>query len=362
MTFDRRALDGISIGDTGPGSPLRITVNTGGPGDWVLSNQTVDASGRAADAARPGSAPASRRHRPRRTTEGPVQVQGPDTLDACFQRPQRRGLPAARRLPAGEPLLAAAVGRDRRCSSPSPACSPASASGGSAAGCPDGRLGSSTVLLALDTATPAVTVARRRRGPGARRAHHVDARRHGELLAPAIADGARRGRRRPPRAHGGRRRHRPGPVHRAAGRPGHGADAGRGARHPGARRLHPRRARAGRRAWPASSGWSPTPAAARCTGRRTAPAPAGPERLDGPYVACARRLRPAPVRRSAPVPSSTPTRSPATRGPQHPAAADLARWVAARAARRTAPDPLYLRRPDAAEPGARKSVLSRPQP
>ena len=49
VTFDRERLDGISIGDTGPGSPLRITVNTGVAGSWVLSNETVDADGRATD-------------------------------------------------------------------------------------------------------------------------------------------------------------------------------------------------------------------------------------------------------------------------------------------------------------------------
>jgi ABC-2 family transporter protein len=37
-------LDGIQIG--GPGAALSITVNTGARGDWVLSNKTVDASGK----------------------------------------------------------------------------------------------------------------------------------------------------------------------------------------------------------------------------------------------------------------------------------------------------------------------------
>ena len=52
MAFDRDRLDGLSIGDTGPGSPLRITVNTGGVGNWVLSNETVDAKGNGHRAAR----------------------------------------------------------------------------------------------------------------------------------------------------------------------------------------------------------------------------------------------------------------------------------------------------------------------
>ena len=47
---------------------------------------------------------------------------------------------------------------------------------------------------------------------------------------------------------------------------------------------------------------------------------------------------------------------PGHRAPVHPSAGDLARWIA-RALPTTAPDPLYLRRPDAAEPGARKPVL-----
>ena len=54
------------------------------------------------------------------------------------------------------------------------------------------------LLLAFDTATPAVTVALR--GDEGVLAEHteVDARRHGELLAPGIEQGA--GRRRPLRA------------------------------------------------------------------------------------------------------------------------------------------------------------------
>jgi hypothetical protein len=90
VTFSREKLDGISIGDTGPGSPLRITVNTGGVGNWVLSNRTVDADGRAtslpswfAACLPPPPAPG--------TTEGPVKVQGPDTMDACFQRLNAEG-------------------------------------------------------------------------------------------------------------------------------------------------------------------------------------------------------------------------------------------------------------------------------
>lgn len=46
---------------------------------------------------------------------------------------------------------------------------------------------------------------------------------------------------------------------------------------------------------------------------------------------------------------------PGHRGPEHPSAAALCRWVAL-GLPTTPPDPLYLRRPDAAEPGARKRV------
>ena len=66
-------------------------------------------------------------------------------------------------------------------------------------------------------------------------------------------------------------------------------------------------------------------------------------------------------RRSVPAPSCTPTRSPATARRCTRAPRTSPRWVA-RGLPTVAPDPLYLRRPDAAEPGARKSVLSRPQP
>jgi hypothetical protein len=91
VTFDRERLDGLSIGDTGPGSPLRITVNTGGPGSWVLSNRTVDASGRATDLPSWFGACLPAPPAPG-TTEGQVQVQrGPDTMDACFQRLNAEG-------------------------------------------------------------------------------------------------------------------------------------------------------------------------------------------------------------------------------------------------------------------------------
>ncbi len=44
VTVTERPLDGLSL--EGPGGPLTLTLATGHRGDWVLVNQTVDASGR----------------------------------------------------------------------------------------------------------------------------------------------------------------------------------------------------------------------------------------------------------------------------------------------------------------------------
>jgi tRNA threonylcarbamoyl adenosine modification protein YeaZ len=87
---------------------------------------------------------------------------------------------------------------------------------------------------------------------------------------------------------------------------------------------------------------------------------AGPVRTSGPYVetpAVAAYDGPAAGAGAALYPDAFPGH----REPLHPSAADLAVWVA-RGLPTTGPDPLYLRRPDAAEPGARKSVLARPAP
>jgi hypothetical protein len=91
VTFDRQGLDGIGISDNGPGTRTHVTVTTkGGAGNWVLSNQTVDATGRAtglpwwfAGCLPPPPAPGA--------GDGPVQVQGPDKLDACFTRLNAEG-------------------------------------------------------------------------------------------------------------------------------------------------------------------------------------------------------------------------------------------------------------------------------
>ena len=85
------------------------------------------------------------------------------------------------------------------------------------------------------------------------------------------------------------------------------------------------------------------------------PGSRGPERVDGPYVAA-----PATVGWGGPTVGAGAElyadSFPGHRPPVHPSAADLARWVA-RGLPTLPPDPLYLRRPDAVEPGARKPVL-----
>jgi tRNA threonylcarbamoyl adenosine modification protein YeaZ len=85
-----------------------------------------------------------------------------------------------------------------------------------------------------------------------------------------------------------------------------------------------------------------------------------PVRLDGPHVG-----PPADAAYDGPAVGAGaelyPDAFPGHRDPQHPRATDLAAWVA-RGLPTVAPEPLYLRRPDAAEPGTRKSVLSRPRP
>jgi tRNA threonylcarbamoyladenosine biosynthesis protein TsaB len=83
--------------------------------------------------------------------------------------------------------------------------------------------------------------------------------------------------------------------------------------------------------------------------------PARPVRTAGPYVAT-------PADAAYPGPAVGAGAHlylddfPGHRQPLLPSAADLARWVA-RGLPTMAPEPLYLRRPDVAEPGARKSVL-----
>jgi tRNA threonylcarbamoyladenosine biosynthesis protein TsaB len=80
----------------------------------------------------------------------------------------------------------------------------------------------------------------------------------------------------------------------------------------------------------------------------------GTRRVDGPHV-----HRPASVAWDGPAVGHGAQlwseHFPDRRGPEHPAAADLARWVAQGLPTLDA-EPLYLRRPDAVEPAARKRV------
>jgi tRNA threonylcarbamoyladenosine biosynthesis protein TsaB len=78
-------------------------------------------------------------------------------------------------------------------------------------------------------------------------------------------------------------------------------------------------------------------------------------RVDGPHVE-----RPDPASWTGPAVGEGarlyPASFPHGREPQHPSAGALATWVA-RGLATVEPIPLYLRRPDVAEPAARKSVL-----
>jgi tRNA threonylcarbamoyl adenosine modification protein YeaZ len=209
------------------------------------------------------------------------------------------------------------------------------------------------VLLALDTATPAVTVAVADGPTVLAESTVVDARRHGELLAPAIAQ-----------------------VLAAAGvdaRAVRGVAVGVG---PGPF-TGLRVGLVTARTFAAALG---LPVVGVCTldvlayaagvqGRYRVATDArrrevywaaydGLDRIDGPHVGPA-----ATVTGVGPVVGSgarlyADVLGPAV-GPEHPSAAALARWVAA--GRPTvAPEPLYLRRPDATPPGPRKSVLAPP--
>lgn len=82
VAIERSKLDGIEIG--GPGGAMHITVNTGAKGAWVLSNKTVDASGKPTALPAwfgdclPGPGPSSAS--PSRT---PVSA---NSLETCFAR------------------------------------------------------------------------------------------------------------------------------------------------------------------------------------------------------------------------------------------------------------------------------------
>jgi len=221
----------------------------------------------------------------------------------------------------------------------------------------------SVLVLAFDTATPAVTVALVRSADPTPRllatSTVVDARRHGELLAPGIAAVLA--------AAGADRRDvdavavgvGPGPftglrvgvvTARALGAalevPVHGVctlDAlALGADLPG-RFLVATDARRREVFWAAYDG-------GQGASRR-------PRRLDGPRVS---RPVDVPGQRVPVVGDGAtlyPEALPDAREPRYPDAADIARWVLA-GLPTVGAVPLYLRRPDAAEPGARKRVLA----
>ena len=220
-------------------------------------------------------------------------------------------------------------------------------------------------LLVLDTATPAVTAALVDDRPPTRcaagRAVTVDAARPRRAARPGDRGGAGRGRRH------GRATWRavvagvgPGPVHRAAGRPGH--------------RRRPRRTRsASRRTASARSTRS-----ARGTGRGR---PAGRHRRppQGGLLGRVPRRRPArrarrwtarPTCRRRPASAAAGRRRrpayadvlglPVRAEPRYPRRWRWPRWPPTGSARGAPGEPLtplYLRRPDAVEPGAPKPVL-----
>ena len=210
------------------------------------------------------------------------------------------------------------------------------------------------LLLCLDTATPAVTVALTRDGEALATETVVDARRHGELLAVGIDTVLKRA------------GFAPGDLDAVAAGAGPGPFTG---------------LRVGLMTARALGHALGIPVLGVCTldvlayaaartisgefvvatdarrkevywGRYRAAGGAVAERLHGPAVD-----RPAEVAWAGPVVGLGarlhPAAFPDARDPVHPDAADLGAFVAT-----VAPDPLYLRRPDAVEPGARKRVTA----
>ena len=211
------------------------------------------------------------------------------------------------------------------------------------------------MLLALDTATPAVTVAVADGERVLAEVTTVDARRHGELLAPAVEQVLREA---------GVDRHDltavavgvgPGPFTglrvglvtartlaavlglEVLGVCTHDALALGAGLSGGYRVVTDARRREVH--WSAYDGTDPARPVRTDGPHVEAPASAG---YDGPAVGAGAHLY--------------ADAFPGHREPLLPAAGDLARWVA-RGLPTLPPEPLYLRRPDAAEPAARKSVL-----
>jgi hypothetical protein len=86
LTFSRSNLDGILLRESGD---LRITLTTGSPGDWVLSNQTVDASG--APSALPSWVHDCLPGPPGAAADGRTQAVQPPDISACFARLNAEG-------------------------------------------------------------------------------------------------------------------------------------------------------------------------------------------------------------------------------------------------------------------------------
>jgi tRNA threonylcarbamoyl adenosine modification protein YeaZ len=209
------------------------------------------------------------------------------------------------------------------------------------------------VLLAMDTATPAITVALAEGDRVLAESTVLDPRRHGELLAPAIAQvlataGVDRTALRTVAVGVG-----PGPFT--------GLRVGLvTARMLGAALGIPVVGVCTLDALGYASGQAGRYRVATDARRREVywAAYDGLVRVDGPHVGPA-----ADVTGEGPVVGAGALLYPDVLGPgvepEHPSAVALARWVAA--GRPTLPpDPLYLRRPDAAPPGPRKSVLGSP--
>jgi tRNA threonylcarbamoyladenosine biosynthesis protein TsaB len=214
------------------------------------------------------------------------------------------------------------------------------------------------VLLAFDTATPAVTVAVADGVAVLAQRAHVDARRHGELLAPTIAATL---------AEAGVDRRALTAI--AVG-VGPGPFTGLRVGLVTARTLgavlgipvlgvctHDHLALAA--TYDGLAGHFRVATDARRKevywADYDASGPGQVRRLDGPHVD-----RPATVATDGPVvgggPALYPDDFPGAREPRQTSAAALARWVA-EGHPTVDPEPLYLRRPDAAEPHARKRVL-----
>ena len=131
--LDRHDLDGIGLhGGADRRSTVPSTAKSGNRGDWVLSDRTVDAAGRAVAAA-----VLVRECLPPPPPAGPAGQAATEVKAApgrLLHPAHRGGLPAAAGLPAGRAVLAAAVGGDGGCSWRCPGCWPGSPSGGCGGG------------------------------------------------------------------------------------------------------------------------------------------------------------------------------------------------------------------------------------